>query len=277
MLMPEFVQFDVKVFDKFIEKFSERYINQRSETTNVNIDSLDSSQLSDCGFNVEKLKQVIKENAVAVDLKREQGLAPTILNDIYRSDLGELLMTYYFEEKIGEDKRFIIPLKNISSRELAQLPGRSLEAIGYRIDNGLFNILLGEAKVSEQRKTPPDVVHMTEDSIYKSQKKHHDDLPMVIQKLSDYCRKLGAEDFMTFACAVLCMKTGQTDKYTLTFGCTLIRDFTCCGEKDYGKMQTNVSDFNPNDVHFVVLSFTQKTISETVDLFYKEVQKTIKQ
>lgn len=253
MLMPEFVQLDVKVFDKFIEKFSERYINQRSETTNVNIDSLDSSQLSDCGFNVEKLKQVIKENAVAVDLKREQGLAPTILNDIYRSDLGELLMTYYFEEKIGEDKRFIIPLKNISSRELAQLPGRSLDAIGYRIDNGLFNILLGEAKVSEQRKTPPDVVHMTEDSIYKSQKKHHDDLPMVIQKLSDYCRKLGAEDFMTFACAVLCMKTGQTDKYTLTFGCTLIRDFTCCGEKDYGKMQTNVSDFNPNDVHFVVL------------------------
>ena len=275
--MPEFVQLDVKVFDKFIEKFSERYINQRSETTNVNIDSLDSSQLSDCGFNVEKLKQVIKENAVAVDLKREQGLAPTILNDIYRSDLGELLMTYYFEEKIGEDKRFIIPLKNISSRELAQLPGRSLDAIGYRIDNGLFNILLGEAKVSEQRKTPPDVVHTTEDSIYKSQKKHHDDLPMVIQKLSDYCRKLGAEDFMTFACVVLCMKTGQTDKYTLTFGCTLIRDFTCCGEKDYGKMQTNVSDFNPNDVHFVVLSFTQKTISETVDLFYKEVQKTIKQ
>ena len=62
---------------------------------------------------MEKLKQVIRKNAVAVDFKREQGLAPAILNDIYRSDLGELLMTYYFEEKIGEDKRFIIPLKNI--------------------------------------------------------------------------------------------------------------------------------------------------------------------
>ena len=140
MLMPEFVQLDVKVFDKFIKKFSERYILQRSET-NVDIDSLDSSQLNDCGFNVEKLKQVIRKNAVAVDLKREQGLTPAILNDIYRSDLGELLMTYYFEEKIGEDKRYVIPLKNISSRELAQLPGRSLDAIGYRIDNGLFNLL----------------------------------------------------------------------------------------------------------------------------------------
>ena len=53
MLMPEFVQLDVKVFDKFIKKFSERYILQRSET-NVDIDSLDSSQLNDCGFNVEK-------------------------------------------------------------------------------------------------------------------------------------------------------------------------------------------------------------------------------
>lgn len=273
--MPEFVKLDVKVFDKFIQKFSERYISQRTETQ-VSLDSIDSSQLDDCGFDVEKLKQVIRKNAVAVDFKREQGLAPAILNDIYRSDLGELLMTYYFEEKIGEDKRFIIPLKNISSRELAQLPGRSLDAIGYRIDKGLFNILLGEAKVSEQKKTPPDVVHLTDDSIYKSQKKHHEDLPMVIQKLSDYCRKLGAEDFVTFACAVLYMETGQTDKYGLTFGCALIRDYTCCNGSDFGKMQTNVSDFDPNDVHFVVLSFTQKTISETVDLFYREVQKTVR-
>lgn len=273
--MSEFVKLDVKVFDDFIKKFSERYVSQRSQT-NVNIDSLEVSLLNDCGFNTEMLKRVIRENAVAVDLRREQGEPPAVLNDIYRSDLGELLMTYYFEEKIGQDKRYVIPLKNISSRELAQQPGRSLDAIGYRKDNGVFNILLGEAKVSEQKKTPPDVVHVTGDSIYKSHKRYHDDLPMVIRKLTDYCRKLGAEDMVAFACAVLCMKTGQTDKYTLTFGCTLIRDFTCCGESDYGKMKTNVSEFKPHDVHFAVLSFTQKTISETVDLFYQEVQKTIK-
>lgn len=274
--MPEFVKFDVKVLDEFVKKFAERYVIQRSRT-NVDIDSLDASKLNDCGFDVAMLKQVIRENAVAVDLKREQGLPRSVLNDIYRSDLGELLMSYYFEEKIGEDKRYIIPLKNISTRELAQLPGRSLDAIGYRIDNGVFNILLGEAKVSGQRKSPPDVVHATSDSIYKSHKKHHDNLPMIIQKLSDYCRKLGAEDIVSFACAVLHMKKGHTDKYTLTFGCTLIRDFTCCGEADYGKMKSNVDDFKPHDVHFVVLSFTPKTIEETVDLFYNEVQKTIRQ
>lgn len=55
MLMPEFVKLDVKVFDKFIQKFSERYISQRTETQ-VSLDSIDSSQLDDCGFDVEKLK-----------------------------------------------------------------------------------------------------------------------------------------------------------------------------------------------------------------------------
>ena len=110
--MAEFVKLDIKVFDKFIEKFAERYILQRSQM-NVDIDMLDSSHLDDCGFNTDAIKQIIRKNAIAIDLNREIGLEPPVLNDIYRSDLGELLMTYYFEEKIGEDKRFIIPLKNI--------------------------------------------------------------------------------------------------------------------------------------------------------------------
>lgn len=275
MSKAEFIKLDIKVFDKFIEKFSERYISQRA-VMNVDIDSIDSTLFDDCGFSTENIKKIIHENAVAVDLKRKAGLQPAILNDIYRSDLGELLMTYYFEEKIGEDRRFIIPLKNISSRELAQLPGRGLDAIGYRMSGNRFEILLGEAKVSEQRKSPPDVVHTTNDSIYQAQKKHHEDLPMVIQKLSDYCRKLGVDDFTPFACAILYMKAGRTDKYSFTFGCTLVRDYTCCGDADFGKMQINASDFEPNDVHFVVLSFTSTTISETVDLFYQEVQKSIK-
>ena len=274
--MAEFVKLDIKVFDKFIEKFAERYILQRSQM-NVDIDMLDSSHLDDCGFNTDAIKQIIRKNAIAIDLNREIGLEPPVLNDIYRSDLGELLMTYYFEEKIGEDKRFIIPLKNISSRELAQLPGRGLDAIGYREENGCFNILLGEAKVSGQKKSPPDVVDVTQDSICKTHKKHSEDVSMIIRKLTDYCRKLGAKDLIPFSCAILYMQAGNTNKYSLTFGCTLIRDYTCCGENDFGKMQTDVEYFKPNDVHFVVLSFTQKTIAETVELFYKEIHKSINQ
>lgn len=274
--MAEFLTYDVKVYDQFIHKFAERYVDQRS-AKQVDFGNLDPTFLQDCGFNIHNLETVIRRNSVAIDFKREQGLKPNILNDIYRSDLGELLMTYYFEEKIGKDKRFIIPLKNISNRELAHLPGRGLDAIGYRMTNDKIEILLGEAKVSAQQQSPPAVVDQTNDSIYNTQKLHHNDRLMILRKLSDYCRRLGAQDVIVLGCAILYMNNNQEDKYSLTLGCTLIRDYNCSQTDDFGKMKSKQAEFEPDNIHFVVLSFTQKTIDETVDLFYKEVQKMTRQ
>ena len=44
---------------------------------------------------------------------------------------------------------------------------------------------------------------------------------------------------------------------------------------DYGKVKTNEKDFEPGKVHFSILSFKDKSIDETVDLFYKKVQELI--
>ena len=41
------------------------------------------------------------------------------------------------------------------------------------------------------------------------------------------------------------------------------------------KMKTNQSDFEPGKVHFSILTFSDKTIKDTVDLFYKKVQELI--
>ena len=63
---------------------------------------------------------------------------------------------------------FIIPIKNITFRERAELPGRGLDAIGYkRLSDDKVEILLGEQKVSADKKTPPPVVDTTKDSILK--------------------------------------------------------------------------------------------------------------
>jgi len=68
--------------------------------------------------------------------------------DIYRSDLGEILLTLYFDIENGEfGKDFIIPVKNIWDRELNDLPGRGLDLTGYMQKDGIVEILLGEAKV----------------------------------------------------------------------------------------------------------------------------------
>lgn len=271
--MDRFESKDIRVFDKFIEKFASKYVDQR-----MMIKASELIQSPDCGFNTDLLSKVIQKNCVHYDEHREEGERPSVLNDIYRSDFGELLMTYYYEEKIeNAEGRFIIPLKNISYRERADMPGRGFDALGYRQEeSGIINVLIGEAKVSSQRENPPAVVDKTNDSLYKSQKMHHDNTPMVLRILSDYVRRLSGKHLSALGCVVLSMEANHPEKYHMTYGCALVRDETCVDTtKDFGKLQTNTDEFRPGDVNFIIFSLTEKTIDETVDLFYQKVQEIV--
>lgn len=274
--MNHFDKIDVRVFDKFIEKFAARYIKQRSELSSAISDkTLTQAKSLGCDFDMNNLLNVIKQNSIAKDFNRESGKQPNALRDIYRSDLGELLTTYYFEEKIEESRRFLIPLKNITYRERPDMPGRGFDAIGYRMNTTKTNILIGEAKVSAQKKNPPSVVDANEDSIYQTQKAHHDDKGLVIQRLSDYVRRLSSSSshFIAIGGVVLNMVKGNSDKYEITYGCGLIRDFNCVDEsKDFGKMKALSHEFEPGIIDFVIFSFTEKNIDETVELFYQKVK-----
>ncbi len=275
--MHEQKKIEIPVIDDFIKKFAEMYLEQRSQTQ-FDYSGIDDQVLyKNLGFGTDALKQIINENATPIDNKREQGLLPNVLNDIYRSDLGELLMTYYFEEKLPDGERYIIPLKNITFRERAELPGRGLDAIGYKkVEDNKVEILLGEAKVSVDKKSPPPVVDATEDSIYKTQLKHKNETPIVVQRLSDYARRLNTKDAEILGFAIISIEHQLNDNFSITYGCTLIRDHTCVNESsDFGKMKTNQKDFEPGKVHFSILSFSDKSINETVDLFYKKVQELI--
>jgi hypothetical protein len=270
---------NVTVDSNFTQKFAEKYLEQRSQTQ---FDYSDKELYENLGFGTDVLKDIISKNAVPVDTKREQGLQPTIFNDIYRSDLGELLMTYYFEEKLPEGERFIIPLKNITFRERAELPGRGLDAIGYRrISDGQIEILLGEAKVSADRNSPPAVVDSNDDSLYKTHLKHKNDVPTVMRRLTDYARRLNAKDAAAIlGFVILSTSTNKNSPHIstlpITYGCTLIRDHTCVNEDtDFGKLKSKSVNFEPNKVHFSILSFSNKSIEETVDLFYQKVQELI--
>lgn len=275
--MHKFEKIDIPVIDSFIKKFAEKYLEQRSQTQ-FDYKSINEQTLfTNLGFGTNALKKIIERNATPIDKKREQGLTPSVLNDIYRSDLGELLMTYYFEEKLPEGERFIIPLKNITFRERAEFPGRGLDAIGYKIiSDEQIEILLGEAKVSKDKKTPPPVVDTTEDSIFNTQVKHKNEVPVVIQRLSDYARRLHAKDAAIIGFAIICIEHSIIDKLGITYGCTLIRDHSCVNDStDYGKMKSQKGDFEPGKVNFSILSFSDKSIEETVQLFYSKVQELI--
>jgi len=272
-----YARHDVKVMDSFIDKFARKYIAQRSQTKS-DIASLSTSQLfNNSGFNTSVLEGIIAKNSVAHDFKREKGKKPEILSDIYRSDFGELLMTYYFEEKLDEESRYIIPLKNITFRERDDMPGRGLDAIGYKVSDTTIDILLGEAKVSAEKKNPPAVVHQSKDSIYQIQKGYHDNKSSVVRRLSDFCKRLSSKDAEIIGLAILYIDTENASNCSITFGCTLIRDHSCLdAEKDFGKLKSDSNCFEPDKVHFSILSFVDKSIEETVQLFYEKVQELVK-
>lgn len=273
-----FKKIDVKVFDKFLDKFAEKYIEQRTAlSSSVIEETLKVSEGLGTGFDLSQIKTIVRQNAVYVDPIREKGGIPNPVNDIYRSDLGELLTTYYFEENLDESHRYIIPAKNVSTRERYDMPGRGIDAIGYRIkDDGTYELLISEAKVSDQKQNPPAVVDQTKDSIYKTHKNYHDNADALKQRLVEFSKNLNGQDLIAILCVVVDIEN-KTNKCTITYGCGLVRDYTCVDEtKDYGKMQSNANEFDPGNIHFAILSFTEETIDSTIDLFYKKVQELTK-
>lgn len=270
--MDRYEELKVRIFDKFIDKFAERYVQQRSAVPSAVVEQAASL---DCGLDTGALLKIIRSNSCYVDPDREAGLTPKPLNDIYRSDLGEILTTYYFEEKLPEGERYVIPLKNITYRELPHKPGRGLDAIGYRQEqDGSFTLLLSETKVSDEQRNPPQVVNDAHDSIYNTQKMHHDDMPFVLQRVTDLLRKSPTSgSFAVLGCIVLLLDANQMDRVKITYGCGLVRDTTCVdASKDFGKMQSHAEEFRPGEVDFAIFTFTEKTISEAVDLFYRKVR-----
>ena len=103
-----FNKIDVRVFDKFIDKFAQKYIEQRFSLTPAAIEeALKVSDGLGVGFDLSQIKNIVRQNSVFVDPIRERGETPNPVNDIYRSDLGELLVTYYFEEKLNDSQWYI--------------------------------------------------------------------------------------------------------------------------------------------------------------------------
>lgn len=273
----KFVKEDITVSDKFILKFSEMYIKQRSETRFAYNKIDDSLLFQKHGFDSTQLKKIIKQNSVAEDLIREAGNThKTVLTDIYRSDLGELLLTYYFEDKLPGEEKFIIPHKNITNRELAAQPGRGLDAVGYRIDNDRISLMVGEGKVSHQKKNPPQVVDYNNDSIFNTQTKFKNNRDLLVNRLSDYSRNLTDEAAEKIGLVLLLLDFGRESEFDLVFGCALIRDVSCVKiNEDYGKFYTQQTDFDPHHITFCILNF-DKGIAETIDLFYEKVQELCK-
>jgi len=262
---------EVKATDKQIADYANRYLDVRSEIV-ADISKLDTEpRFKNLGFSTEQLKDVIRKNTKPGRVAKT-GRKKGVHRDIYRSDLGELLLTIYFEECVGDENCFVIPIKNIWDRELNDLPGRGFDTLGYKVGDKGIKLLLGESKVSSENKNPPQVVDQSEDSIYKSQLKNHKDKNYLTKRLSNYIKKVSSDHVEHLGTVLLCIDEGLINEYEIVYGCCLVREKEYLDKKkDFGKLKTNSKDFEPHKVHFALISFDKK-VEDVVNLFHKKVE-----
>lgn len=262
----KFEKIDFLITDEKLEELAEKYIELRSHVREI-ADIQNDPRFKNLGFSTKNIKDYFAKNT------KPLRMSDAPLKDIYRSDLGEMLLTMYFDAgytSLGDS--FVIPLKNIWDREHNDLPGRGIDVTGYKEISGKIEILIGEAKVSEEMKSPPQVSK----EIYKEQIKYTSpENTYLKRRLSNYAKKLGAKDAANITLVLMALEHEELgDIYQLVFGCCLVRDNNCFHSNDFGKMQSEKDNFSPNRIHFIVPVF-DKSISETVDLFYNKVDEKI--
>ena len=260
--------FDVDPTDAFCDQLAQRYVDLRSKV-DFDYSELDGmNPYAGLTFSSDKIKAIIEKHSVSK--KRH----PIKHLDVCRSDLGELLMLQVFDQDAGMDgsgqhSRFCIPVKNISIRERPDLPGRGLDILGYRY-SGNVELLLGEAKLSEEKNNPPAVVHTSKDSLYKAHKMHIADKSELMAKIASVAKRCSLEDATPLLAALVSLDH-DLDKHSLVLGCCLVRDSHCVKiDEDYGKLMTHHLEFLPHRIEFVIPVLLEK-VEEVADRFISKV------
>lgn len=265
-----------EITDSFVDRYAEEYINLRSGGPFEAESLAQSGLVDDLDFDTSTIERLFQRHTMPERIRAIAGDRNSY-RDIFRSDLGEMLLTYYFERGIesvtfqsGMEKAFTIPLKNIYDRETNHLPGRGLDLVGYRIEPTL-TLLLGEAKASHEKRNPPQVVNQANDSIYHSQKKNKDDSSYLIKRLANFAKKLRGNDFTALSAILLHLDQGNSNGFHTVYGCCLVRDDSCVKVPgDYGKLDSRRAEFEPGEVHFVIPIF-ELPLHDVVDLFHGAV------
>ncbi|MFK7799805.1 MAG: Hachiman antiphage defense system protein HamA [Aureispira sp.] len=262
----KFQKIPIKITAQRITNLAKRYIEMRSRVKHIEEIEQDP-RFKNLGFSTDYIQEFFKKNTQPI----RTSLKP--VRDIYRSDLGELLLTMYFDQEYDNwGESFVIPLKNIWDREHNDMPGRGIDVTGYKKDSGTIQILLGEAKVSAEKKSPPQVSN----EIYKEQIKYtNTDKSYLKRRLANYSKKLEAEDAATVTLVLMALDIkGMETIYQLVYGCCVVRDTNCFKNTDFGKMKNKQHEFSPDRINYIIPVFDQP-IKNVVDLFYKAVDKEI--
>lgn len=187
--------------------------------------------------------------------------------DIIRSDFGETLCYMLLEQEYGT--RF--GYQSICDRELIQLPGRGIDAVGVE-DGSPLTLVLGETKVSDEKASPPQVVDKSTDCLRVQHTDHLSDLSNTADKIWNFSRHiidLGLRK-LYFLAAIL-LEEKRWERLRVIACCVLVRPSQKYTSKDFGSFRKKPADYAPADIRFLVISLPSDVEPVIAD-WYRRVQ-----
>jgi hypothetical protein len=188
---------------------------------------------------------------------------------VTRSDFGETLCYML----LGQEYSTIFGYKSVRDRELINLPGRGIDAIGIEND-GKLTLVLGEVKVSNANASPPQVVDASDDSLRNQHLGYLRELNITAKKIWNLSRHvLDATVRDLLFTALWCLEEQRLDKLQLVACCVLIRPRNRYTVKDFGSFVKRPADYEPARIRFVVVCIPGD-VEEVVDNWYATVKTT---
>lgn len=191
---------------------------------------------------------------------------------VERSDLAELALMIVGEELRGYSYGY----RSIRDRELRDSPGRGIDQIGVRLDESIDGgvlvqrivLMLGEAKHSSSKKSPPAVVDASDDGLSKQHKKHLTNRTRTADQV--WTASKNSADSGTAELLQLAAHFFETEDPHLTVVATNLLMRPALGSAaDYGSFATAPADYEPAEIDFLLVRIPTDDVEIVVDEFLK--------
>jgi hypothetical protein len=194
--------------------------------------------------------------------------------DVVRSDLGEVVLGLLCETDYGSRYGY----RSIRDREIVDLPGRGIDQIGVEVtyeDDGkggkkvaLLTLVLGEAKVSSDSRHPPGVVEARRDGLRAQHLDHLTNINATANKVlraSQACTDAETVQLLRFASELF--RRGVKTKFQIVCASVMLRPTSIFDETDFGSFRSQVEDFHPAYIRFLIVKVPHTDFYEMAQEF----------
>lgn len=170
---------------------------------------------------------------------------------VLRSDLSEVAAYMLLERTFGTE----IAFKLVRDRELTQLPGRGIDAIGIEMSDKHV-IVLTEVKFSTETcrdGKAPQVVDTSPDGMRNQHLGHIAERTDTVNKLMDCARRASTDSERdNLLAAAVYLENEVWNEVDLVSCCVLVRPKDCYTVADFGSFRQSPLDYEPANVRFLV-------------------------